>query len=97
MARRARLGGGWHEQSRDTGSTVRHQHLWVSEKALARLNLKIADALRTHMPPELRAVLIVDFEPRMSLLLDAFMKLRYVLARRSEEIRTICGRAAVSA
>ncbi len=73
------------------------KHLWVPEKPLARLNLKIADALRTHMPPELRAVLIVDFEPRMSLLLDAFMKLRYVLARRSEEIRTICGRAAVSA
>ena len=46
---------------------------------------------------ELRAVLIVDFEPGMSLLLDAFMKLRYVLVRRSEEIRTICDRAAVSA
>jgi len=45
---------------------------------------------------ELRAVLIVDFEPRMSLLLDAFMKLRYVIVRRPEEIRTICDRATVS-
>jgi len=31
-----------------------------------------------------------------NLLLDAFMKLRYVIVRRSEEIRTICDRAAVS-
>jgi beta-hydroxylase len=46
---------------------------------------------------ELRAVLIVDFEPRMTRLLDAFMKLRYVLVRRSEEIRTICDKAAVMA
>jgi len=45
---------------------------------------------------ELRAVLIVDFEPRTSLLLDAFMKLCYVIVRRSEEIRTLCDRAAVS-
>jgi ornithine lipid ester-linked acyl 2-hydroxylase len=45
---------------------------------------------------ELRAILIVDFEPRMSLLLDAFMKVRYILVRRSEEIRMICDRATVS-
>ena len=45
---------------------------------------------------ELRSVLIVDFEPRTSLLLDAFMKLCYVIVRRSEEIRTLCDRAAVS-
>lgn len=44
---------------------------------------------------ELRAVLIADFESRMSLLLEAFTRLRYVIVRRSEEIRTICDRAAV--
>ena len=184
-------------KARTHGRLYVTRHLWVPEKPLARLNLKIADAIREHMPAlplqgdaalarfpalrdfpvrvcsrvsgvhtvlfsildphsaiprhrgwatgvvrlhyplivprdwhrcrihiedvaypwrecepllfddtyahsvdndtdELRAVLIVDFEPRMSLLLDAFMKLRYVIVRRPEEIRTICDRATVS-
>jgi hypothetical protein len=31
----------------------------------------------------------------MTLPLEAFMRLRYMIVRRSEEIRTICDRAAV--
>jgi len=43
----------------------------------------------------IEAVLIVDFEPLMSPPLEVFMRLRYTIVRRSEEIRTICDRAAV--
>jgi beta-hydroxylase len=44
---------------------------------------------------EARAVLIVDFEPRLALVLNTFMRARYQIVRRTEEIRTICERATV--
>jgi hypothetical protein len=50
----------------------------------------------TYSVDELRAVLFVDFEPRMPIFCDAFLKARYALVRPSEEIRTICDKATVA-
>jgi len=85
-------------KARTHGRLYVTKHLRVPEKPLARLNFRIATYTHSvdNDTDELRAVLIADFEPRMSLLLDAFMKLRDVIVRPSEEIRTICDWAALS-
>jgi beta-hydroxylase len=44
---------------------------------------------------EMRVVLIVDFEPRQPLLGWLYSRLRYLLVRRSEEIRSIARRSVV--